>query len=198
MGDDRMAAIVRATRLRTTRTRSWIEGLDAAQLPDGRAHGPRPLPDVPHLELRPDDAAHRRLPDARRRRDPRASGRQGARRALLRAPREVQGADPALRHRSPEARRARPEGRGDHLVWQSLHDLCPLPRVQHLDPRALGQAAAEHGVRRRQVHPRPRLPPTWRAHATFGGGGHRCRHLLVDNDEAQATLDSREIITDDG
>ena len=33
---------------------------------------------------------------------------------------------------------------------------------------------------------------------TFGGGGHRCRHLLVDNDEAQATLDSREIITDDG
>ena len=32
-----------------------------------------------------------------------------------------------------------------------------FPRVQHLDPRALGPAPAEHGVRDRQVDPRPRL-----------------------------------------
>ena len=41
-------------------------GLGAAQLPDGPAHRPRPLPRLPHLELPADDAADRRLPRRRR------------------------------------------------------------------------------------------------------------------------------------
>ena len=44
------------------------ERLGAAQLPDGRAHRPRPLPQLPHLELRPDDGADRRLPRPQHRR----------------------------------------------------------------------------------------------------------------------------------
>ena len=60
-------------------------GLDPAQLPDGPAHRARPLPRLPHLQLRADDAADRPLPRAQRRRDPRLSGRRRARRALSRA-----------------------------------------------------------------------------------------------------------------
>ena len=38
------------------------DGLGAPQLPHGRPHRARPLPRVPHLELRPDDGPDRRLP----------------------------------------------------------------------------------------------------------------------------------------
>ena len=40
-------------------------GLGVAELPDGRAHRPRPLPRLPHLQLRPDDGADRRLQEPR-------------------------------------------------------------------------------------------------------------------------------------
>ena len=46
-------------------------GLDPAQLPDGPAHRPRPLPRLPHLQLPADDGADRLLPGDVDRGDPR-------------------------------------------------------------------------------------------------------------------------------
>ena len=68
---------------------------------------------------------------------------------------KAQRADPALRHGARQPRRPRPARRGDHLADEPVHDLRAVPAVQHLDARALGPQAAEHGVRRRQVDPRP-------------------------------------------
>ena len=58
--------------------------LGAAELPDGPAHRPRPLPRVPDLQLPADDAADRRVHRDVDRGDPADAGRQGARRALQR------------------------------------------------------------------------------------------------------------------
>src|SRR5918998_1138593 len=59
--------------------------------------------------------------------------------------------------RARQPRGARPARRRGHPPHQPLHALRAVPAVQHLDPRALGPAPAEHGVRDRQVDPRPRL-----------------------------------------
>jgi hypothetical protein len=53
--------------------------LEPAELPDGRAHRPGPLPRVPHLELPADDGPHRRLPQPHDRPDHGAARRAGAR-----------------------------------------------------------------------------------------------------------------------
>ena len=130
-------------------------GLDPAQLPDGSAHRAGPLPRVPHLQLRADDAADRPLPRAQRRRDPRASGRRRARRALPRARRGGDRADPALLHGARARGRARPARRGDHPPDQSLHGLRAASPVHRLGPRPLGPAPAEHRVRGRPLDHRP-------------------------------------------
>ena len=70
------------------RPAGWI----LLELPDGSPYRAGPLPRLPHLQLRADDAADRRLPGAERRGDPRAAGRRGARRALQRACRRRRGA----------------------------------------------------------------------------------------------------------
>ena len=67
------------------------------------------------------------------------------------------GADPPLRDRARQPRGARPPRGGGHPPHEPLHALRAVPAVQHLDPRALGPAPAEHGVRDRQVDPGPRL-----------------------------------------
>ena len=130
-------------------------GLDPAQLPDGSAHRARPLPRLPHLELRADDAADRPLPRAQRRGDPRAPGRRRARRPLPRARRGGDRADPALLHGARARRRARPPRRGAHPSDQPLHGLRAASRVHRLRPRALGPAPAEHRVRGRPLDHRP-------------------------------------------
>ena len=130
--------------------------LGPAQLPDGPAHRPRPLPRVPDLQLPADDAADRRLHDACR--STRSSSTPDVAErvdALPRARRGRRGADPPLRDRARQPRGARPPRRGGHPPDQPLHALRAVPAVQHLDPRALGPAPAEHRVRDRQVDPRP-------------------------------------------
>ena len=84
--------------------------------------------------------------------------RRRARRALPRATRRRKPRSSAAPRVHGNARGARPARRAGHPPDQPLHDLRAVPAVQHLDPRALGPAAAEHGVRDRQVDPRPLEP----------------------------------------
>jgi hypothetical protein len=86
-----------------------------------------------------------------------AARRARAHRAVPRAQRAVQGADPPLREAAQEPGRARPaRGRGD-LRRQPLHHLRAVPGNEYLDPRAVGPEKAEHGLRHRQIDPEPQL-----------------------------------------
>ena len=71
----------------------------------------RPLPRLPHLELRPDDAAHRRVPAPQHRGGARAPGRGGAGGPLPRAGAAVPRAAGPLHHRRRQPRRGRPPRR---------------------------------------------------------------------------------------
>ena len=116
-------------------------GLDAAQLPDGQPHRPRPLPRLPGLELPADDAAHRRGAAARHGRgDPGPAGRRRARPALPPAVGAVRrAAAPGERGARRPGRRRPPRG-GGHPRRQPVHDLRAVPRVPGVGARAVGPA----------------------------------------------------------
>ena len=98
--------------------------------------------------------------------DPRHAGRRRARGALPRPRRPAREQIRALRDRAREPRRARPPRRGGHPPREPLPGLRAVPRVHRLDARAVGPAQAEHGLRGRQVDPRPLEPHRRRrAHA---------------------------------
>ena len=91
--------------------------------------------------------------------------------------------------------------RGGHLPDQPLHDLRAVSRHEHLDPRALGPQAAEHGVRHRQVDHQPLVTTNvGELMLAYGGGGHDAAGTCqVANDGAGIVLaDLSEKITADG
>ena len=92
--------------------------------------------------------------------------------------------------RARKPRGARPPRRGGHPPDEPLHDLRAVPAVQHLDPRALGPQAAEHGVRDRQVdHRPPAATNVGELMLGYGGGGHEAAGTCqVDNEDAARVL----------
>jgi nanoRNase/pAp phosphatase (c-di-AMP/oligoRNAs hydrolase) len=86
--------------------------------------------------------------------------------------------------------RARPAQRRNHLRRQPLHDLRAVPRGQHLHPRHVGRAEAEHRVRHRQVDHQPQSNTNIGELMLFyGGGGHEnAGTCQIDNDKADAVL----------
>jgi nanoRNase/pAp phosphatase (c-di-AMP/oligoRNAs hydrolase) len=86
--------------------------------------------------------------------------------------------------------RRRPARRGDHLRRQPVHDLRALPRGARLDPRHLGQAEAQHGVRGRQVDPGPHVADDiGSVMLQYGGGGHVAAGTCqVSHDDAERVL----------
>ena len=168
VSDEMMDAVDKADAAQFSRGRDPRPArLDPAELPDGPAHRPRPLPRLPHLELPADDAADRRLHASSR--STRSSSRPTSRSASTSTAR--------TRTRRVEQIQRCAEVH-DNLVVLDLRNeeiIHPTNRfmvyalfgaAEHLDPRALGPQAAEHRVRHGQVDHRPHEPhERRRAHA---------------------------------
>ena len=77
-----------------------------------------------------------------------------------------------------------------HPANRFLH-LRAVPAVQHLDPRAVGPGAAEHGVRRRaSILDRSSQVDIGALMLAHGGGGHEAAGTCqIDNERAEVVLD---------
>ena len=102
-------------------------GLDPAELPDGQPHGPGPVPRLPDLQLRADDAADRLVHAASDgRRDPRPARRGRAGEALPRSERPVRRAAAAGQPRGAGRRGGGPARGGHDPRRQPVHGVRPL------------------------------------------------------------------------